>query len=353
MSDLSEERKRQIREEEEQRLRRIKEEEDAYREQVRRQLESGPVPPPAAEPAPPVEPPPAGSSHELPARERASRPRRERPPVKNRRLRIAAASVYGLAGLALAYYAYYQGFPIPGLDGPFQSTLSASADGELAPVGRGKWDRSDVAYDEWTLTDDGKVVAKPDTAKSAPVPPRVAAGERPRPSTSTVAEAATDEAPTDTGAGAAPTDPGRSSIDGGKISFRVPSGWTVTESDNVRVIITRDVGGGSQLRVILTNVTDRAGGGLEDLHAQHIQYVQDWIGGGLEIEDDFPQTLGNGLAMAVTVFVHPSDRNYYYGAFTTASNGRGLWITMDGPEDVPEEVDTELMGLFESLRLAR
>ena len=361
VSDLSEDRKRQIREEEERRVAKIKAEEEAYREQVRRELEGAPQPPPPmappAEPqpvevprvqAPPVEPPPTARREE-PARARPPRPKRKLRPKKQR---VIFGSSLALAGAALAYYAYYQGFPVPGIDGPFRSSLTAEASGELKAVDRAEWDASEIAPGEWTLGGDGKIVvaatAPPPTARTSPRRPD--GGEAP-------ATVRTDRGgPTEPDGGEEPaTEPGRVAIAGGRISLVLPPDWILDERSSLRLIAHRDLGGGSALRLNLTDVTDRMGDGLESLHAQNVQYVRDWIkpSGGFTVVDDNTDETISGLTFNATVLEDPAAPGYYYAALTTISNGRGVWIIIDGPEKTPPGVDDDIEQIFSSLRLSR
>lgn len=332
MSDLSEERKRQIRQEEEQRLARIKAEEEAYRNQVRSELEGG-----GPQPPPPVAPPPVSAQpappQPQPAPQAQSRPRRE--PRMSRRARLAFGAFWGLGGLALAWYAYYQGFPIPGLDGPFRSTLTAEGDGAPEPVDRAKWEKSALAYDEWVVGADGKVTTKPDAATTKPVSPRAALAaasgsggtvERPDPEVRVASRA---------------------------FALTVPATWTFDEKSDRRWIVHRDLGDGTSIRVNVTDVSDRSGTALEELHAQNVRYVQDWISatGGLTVEDEGDETPPGGITFKFTAMSDPAKPDYYYVALTASRGGRAIWVIMDGPSDVPSDVDKEVEALVASIRL--
>ena len=340
VSDLSEDRKRQIREEEERRVAKIRAEEEAYREQVRRELAGQPEPPPVESPpvesprlqAPPVEPPPA-ARQELPARAREPKPPRKPRPKK---ARVILGSSLAIVGAALAYYAYYQGFPIPGIDGPFRSTLTAEAGGELKAVDRAEWDASEIAPGEWTLGGDGKIVV----AATAP-PPTV----RTDPGDPTGPDAGEEPA----------TEPGRVAIAAGGISLVLPPTWVLDESSSLRIIAHRDLGDGGVLRLNLTDVTDRMGDGLESLHAQNVQYVTDWVkpSGGFTVVDDNTGEVISGLTFSATVLEDPSAKGYYYAALTTITEGRGVWIILDGPEETTLGVDDEVTAIIASLRLSR
>ncbi|MEX2243332.1 MAG: hypothetical protein WD716_05730 [Fimbriimonadaceae bacterium] len=336
MSDLSEDRKRQIREEEERRVAKIKAEEEAYREQVRRELEGAPHPPPPM--APPVEPPPAAppptARQELPARAREPKPPRKPRPKKQR---VILGSSLALVGAVLAYYAYYQGFPIPGIDGPFKSTLTAEATGELKPVDRAKWDNSAIAPGEWNLGGDGKIVV------AATAPPLT---ERTGP------ERTTPGPPTGPDV---PKEPGRVAIAGGKVSLVLPTNWTLDETAPYRVLAHRDFGDGRALRLNVTDVSDRVGDGLAALHAQNVQYVTDWVkpSGGFTVIDENTDEIVSGLTFSMTVLEDPNAPGYYYAALTTVTNGRAVWVIVDGPDETPDGVDDEIEALIASLRLSR
>jgi len=53
------------------------------------------------------------------------------------------------------------------------------------------------------------------------------------------------------------------------------------------------------------------------------------------------------------VLEDPNAPGYYFAALTTISNGRAVWLIVDGPEDVPREVEDEITAITLSLRLSR
>jgi hypothetical protein len=342
VSDLSEDRKRQIREEEERRVAKIKADEEAYREQVRRELAGQPEPPPVEAPqvqAPPVEPPPT-ARQDRPARAREPKPPRKPRPKK---ARVILGSSLALVGAVLAYYAYYQGFPIPGIDGPFRSTLTAKATNDLKMADGAEWKHSVIEYHDWTVNDDGKVVLKPDEGGSVPVPPHVAAGTAPPKRTADSSEPEPTE------------DAGRVSIAGGAISVKLPAGWTVTRRESNQLIVEYAFGRGSALRINFNDVSDRASYPLDDLHAENYAYLTDWVKpvDGFEVTDEFTDDFGSGLTFRVTVVVDPAQPDYGYSILSTIGAGHAVWIVIDGPNDAPDEAEIGILEIVSSLRLSR
>lgn len=224
--ELSDERKKRIREEEEAKLRAEREAEEQYREQVRRELEeqqhaeleqhyresvraelSGDLP---DQETPADIPPPVPT------------PTPEPKPARQRRLRFPARVVaFALiaGGIACAGLSFSRGFALPFIGPPGELTLKMGSPGELEAV-------DEVFYSTETVSAPAKVA-------ETTAPSRVtSAAETPKEPTPTPAPAAK------------PSGAKRVTLRGTNTSVEVPAGWVVESADADEVIEIRWHGSG-------------------------------------------------------------------------------------------------------------
>lgn len=292
--ELSEERKRQIREEEEARLRAERQAEDEYREQVRRELEErrqaeieqqyreqvrAEFAGQTATPEAAAQPAPADVSHEspqpaAPPASTADQPLVLEPPPRKLTLagfvKLYLAAVVVLGGLACAGMAFSRGFTLPFTGPPGEITLRADPAGDIEEADYFEFDEPEVR--ESKPTDGGKPSSAPPTARSKE--PVTAAAAAPRSS------AAAPSAPAPTRSST--SYPKRAILKGSGISVEVPEGWVAQPSDyeDMLEIGWRGTGiasgrGEAVAYFLLQKIDLRLGDSLEDFAKREMEQFED------------------------------------------------------------------------------